>query len=69
MPLIKKNKVILGLGGLALAVYLTKKYFAGGVCKSQAKLHGKTVIVTGSNTGIGKQKMFSYWTQKLFSKY
>ena len=67
MPLIKKNKVILGLGGLALAVYLTKKYFAGGVCKSQAKLHGKTVIVTGSNTGIGKQKMFSYWTQKLFS--
>ena len=60
MPIIRKNKVILGLGGLALVAYWTKKYFAGGVCKSEAKLHGKTVIVTGSNTGIGKQKMFAF---------
>ena len=56
MPIIRENKVIFGIGGLGLAVYLTKKYFAGGVCKSEVKLHGKTVIVTGSNTGIGKQK-------------
>ena len=51
---ILENQLLLGLGGLSLVIYLTKKYWAGGVCKSQAKLHGKTVIITGSNTGIGE---------------
>ena len=50
-----ENKLILGLGGLAVGLYFVKKHYAGGVCISQAKLHGKTVIVTGSNTGIGKE--------------
>merc|ERR1712080_450330 len=50
-----ENQILLGLSGLFLVIYFTKKYFAGGVCKSQAKLHGKTVIITGSNTGIGKE--------------
>ena len=27
----------------------------GGVCNSKAKLHGKVAIVTGANTGIGKE--------------
>ena len=51
---ISENQLLLSIGGLSLVIYLTKKYMAGGVCKSHAKLHGKTVIITGSNTGIGE---------------
>ncbi|KAJ7344721.1 hypothetical protein JRQ81_000671 [Phrynocephalus forsythii] len=32
-----------------------RKYIAGGVCKSTAKLNGKVVVITGANTGIGKE--------------
>uniref|UniRef100_A0A8C6MQI9 Retinol dehydrogenase 13 (all-trans and 9-cis) n=1 Tax=Mus spicilegus TaxID=10103 RepID=A0A8C6MQI9_MUSSI len=34
---------------------LLKDYVAGGACPSKATIPGKTVIVTGANTGIGKQ--------------
>ena len=36
-------------------VVLVRRYFNGGVCYSKELLDGKTVIITGANTGIGKQ--------------
>jgi len=41
----------IGLSSLVLA----RNYFGGGVCKINKDLKGQVVIVTGSNTGIGKE--------------
>lgn len=39
-----------------IQLFLTlRDYVAGGACPSKATIPGKTVIVTGANTGIGKQ--------------
>ncbi|VFV29773.1 retinol dehydrogenase 13, partial [Lynx pardinus] len=43
------------LGTVAGGAVLLRDYVAGGSCPSKATIVGKTVIVTGANTGIGKQ--------------
>ncbi|KAB1273668.1 Retinol dehydrogenase 13 [Camelus dromedarius] len=52
------NRYILPLSVLGTAVggaVLLKDYVVGGACPSKATIPGKTVVVTGANTGIGKQ--------------
>ena len=39
--------------GSAAASYLFLDYFSGGKCESTATMEGKTVLITGCNTGIG----------------
>ncbi|KAG7154554.1 retinol dehydrogenase 11-like [Homarus americanus] len=55
-----QNKIVLiavtcsvvGAGGFLVGL---RVWLQGPSCKSKARLDGKTVIITGSNTGIGKE--------------
>jgi len=40
---------------LSAGIYVLKQYMNGGVCQSRERIDGKVVIVTGANTGIGKE--------------
>ncbi|XP_071963573.1 retinol dehydrogenase 11-like [Antedon mediterranea] len=42
------------MGVCFLLLALLKYYLVGGVCKSSIDMTGKTVIITGANSGIGK---------------
>jgi hypothetical protein len=41
--------------GSAAASYMMIDYFGGGKCYSKTSMKGKTVVITGCNTGIGKE--------------
>ncbi|XP_028645698.1 retinol dehydrogenase 12 isoform X2 [Grammomys surdaster] len=51
--------VLVLLTSLLSILYLTapsiRRFFAGGVCTTDVHIPGKVVVITGANTGIGKE--------------
>ncbi|XP_075884937.1 retinol dehydrogenase 12 [Nelusetta ayraudi] len=51
--LLAKSGAVLGVTLFCVAVL--RRWIAGGVCRCSLRLDGKTVLITGANTGIGKE--------------
>lgn len=47
------GKAAIGITATAAAVYSLNKYFNGGQNKNFPSLQGKTIVITGGNTGLG----------------
>jgi NADP-dependent 3-hydroxy acid dehydrogenase YdfG len=55
IDLLKNNKkAVLAVGGLAVLTAL-KLHFRGGVCRADRSLEKNVVVITGGNSGIGRQ--------------
>ena len=59
--LLESHPYLSSFVGSFLFFYLTKRfYFDGERCHSKARLDGKTAIVTGSNTGLGRETALDF---------
>ena len=53
MLLISSGWYLAFFGILFLSLIVLREWLQGAKCQSLARLHGKTVVITGANTGIG----------------
>lgn len=51
----QNNKAITIGAGSIILLTATKLYCRGGICKVDRDLRGKVIVITGGNSGIGKE--------------